>query len=325
MADFLRWAQDGRTAREPAAAGSSAAPEPTPLAAATVQAAVDSPPRSLIFGRVTQGGDSPLAGATVTLTDLAGKQLDRDSADAGGHYRLNPPTGGSYLVICAVAAHQPTAALVAVARVPVRHDVTFSDAGASLSGTVSVSESGQLLAGAVVTLIDIHGDVVGAASTDPVGRFSFVELAQGHYTLTVAVASLQLVTRGVEIPAEGHVRVDVEVATRVQLTGVVRTATAGVPVPEALTTLIAADGQVVGSVITDAAGGFVFDDLAAGVYTLVATGYPPVATEVNLRMGAPTETVITLSPPTLEPPSAAMTGNGAADDNTGREDNEDVH
>ncbi len=291
--------------------------------AATVPATVVSPSRLLIFGRVTQGGDDPLAGATLTLTDLAGKQLDRDSADSGGHYRLNPPIGGSYLVICASAAHQPTAALVAVARVPVRHDVTFSETGASLAGTVCVTESGQPLADAVVTLIDSHGDVVGAAGTDPVGRFSFVELAQGHYTLTVAAASLQLVTRGVEIPAEGHVRVDVEVASRVQLTGVVRTATAGVPVPEALATLIAADGQVVGSVITDTEGGFVFDDLAAGVYTLVATGYPPVAAEVNLRMGAPTETVITLWPPTLEPPSAAMIGNGAVGDNTGQQDDED--
>lgn len=317
MADFLRWAQDGRTASEPAAAGSSAAPEPTPLAAATVQAAVDSPPRPSIFGRVTRGGDSPLAGAMVTLTDLAGKQLDRDRADSGGHYRLNPPTGGSYLVICASAAHQPTATLVAVARVPVRHDVAFGGADASLSGTVCLAESGQPLADAVVTLIDIHGAVVGAASTDPVGRFSFVELTQGRYTLTVTAESLQLVTQEVGIPAEGHATVEVAVATRVRLAGVVRTATAGVPVPEALATLIAADGQVVGSVITDAEGGFAFGDLAAGVYTLVATGYPPVAAEVNLRMGAPAETVITLSPPTLEPPSAAS-------DNTGREDSEDV-
>lgn len=47
------------------------------------------------------------------------------------------------------------------------------------------------------------------------------------------------------------------------------------PVPEALATLIAADGQVVGSVTTDAEGGFRFEDLAAGAYTLIATGYPP--------------------------------------------------
>jgi hypothetical protein len=175
----------------------------------------------------------------------------------------------------------------------------------------------------MVTLIDFHGDVVGAVSTDEQGRFGFVELAQGHYTLTVAAELLQPVARGVEVPAEGHVTLDVEVAARVQLAGVVQTATAGRPVPEALATLIAADGQVVGSMITDDAGGFVFDDLPAGVYTLIATGYPPVAAEVTVSMGAPIETVITLWPPSLESPLATVVDNGVAD--AGREGDEYAH
>lgn len=277
----------------------------------------DSPSSLLIFGQVTQGEDSPVPGVMVTLTDLAGKQLSRDCTDPGGHYRLSPPTGGSYLVICASATHQSTAALVAVARAPVRHNVILSGTAASLSGTVRLAESGQPLADAVVTLVDTHGDVMGAASTDLDGRFSVVELAQGHYTLTVAAASLQPVVRQVEIPAEGHVTVDVEVAAWVQLSGVVRTATSSVPVPEALATLIASDGQVVGSVITDAEGRFVFDDLAVGAYTLIATGYPPVAAEVNLHRGTPNETVITLWPPTLESPLAAVTSNGAVGNGAG--------
>jgi uncharacterized protein YfaS (alpha-2-macroglobulin family) len=278
----------------------------------------------LIFGQVKEGGDSPLAGATVTLTDLSGRQLDRDTADAAGHYRLNPPTGGSYLVICASSAHQPTAALVAVAAAPVRHDVLLSGSGASVSGTVRLAESGEPLSDAVVTLINVHGDVVGAASTDAEGRFGFVELAQGPYTLTVAAELLQPVARAVQVPADGHVTVDVEVAARVQLAGVVRAATAGRPVPEALTTLIAPDGQVVGSMITDAEGGFVFDDLPAGVYTLIATGYPPVAAEVRVSMGASNETVIDLWPPTLESPMVVV-GNGVAGDNTGWESDDDDH
>jgi hypothetical protein len=116
----------------------------------------------------------------------------------------------------------------------------------------------------------------------------------------VAARSLHPVASSVEVPATGHVTHDVEVADRVQLIGVVRTATAGSPVPEALATLIAADGHVVASAITDQEGGFVFDDLNAGVYTVIATGYPPVAAEVHLGVGAPTEAVITLQPPALD-------------------------
>lgn len=262
-----------------------------------------------------------MAGAMLTLTDLSGRQLDRDSSDSGGHYRLGPPSGGSYLVICASGTHQPTAALVAVADVPVRHDVALSGGGASVSGCVTLAPSGsgsepgsgEALAGAVVTLVDMRGDVVGAVVTDVGGRFEFVGVAAGHYTLTVAAVSLAPVAQGVEVPSGGQVVADVVVAARVQLVGVVRTATGGVPVAEALATLIAADGRVVGSVITDAQGGFVFDELNAGVYTVIAAGYPPVATEVSLGSGAPTETVITLRPPTV--PDAAA-GNGAVRSNT---------
>jgi EmrB/QacA subfamily drug resistance transporter len=289
------------------------APAPSTLPATEQQAAPpavvgsDGDSRPWIFGQVSESGMSPLKGATLTLTDLSGQQLDRDVSDNAGYYRLNPPAGGSYLVICASGAYQPTAALVAVAQAPVRHDVVLSGGGSSLSGRVSMAESGEPIAGAVVALVDIRGDVVGAVTTEPDGRFSFFELAQGHYTLTVVAARLQPVAQAVEIPSVGHVTHDVQVAARVQLVGIVRSATAGLPVAEALATLIAADGQVVGSTITDNDGAFVFDDLAAGVYTVIATGYPPVATEVSLEAGAPAETVITLRPPTL----ADAAGNGA--------------
>ncbi|MCA1675946.1 MAG: carboxypeptidase-like regulatory domain-containing protein, partial [Actinobacteria bacterium] len=239
-----------------------------------------------------------------------------DSSDAEGRYQLYPPTGGSYLVICASVEQPPTAALVAVGEGPARHDVILIGGGASLSGTVYSAESREPIAGGMVTLVDIRGDVAAAVSTQPDGRFSFPELAQGRYTLTVTVATLRPVAHTVEVPAAGLVHHDVEVPARVQLVGVVRTATAGAPVPEALATLMAPDGHVVGSAITDTDGGFVFDDLTAGVYTVITTGYPPVAAEVHLGAGAPTEMVITLRPPT---PPDAVAGNGAISGHAERE------
>jgi Carboxypeptidase regulatory-like domain len=304
----------GRPAPDPAAdiAPEPAVAEPAPSAGTAGPVEVDQPPRLVIFGQVTTGGNTALPGATLTLTDLSGRQLDRDSSDSAGHYRLRPPTGGSYLVISASAAHQPTAALLA-------------GAGASLSGSVATAETGEAIGNAVVTLVDIRGDVAAATVTEDDGRFAFFELAQGLYTLTVAASSLQPVARSVEVPASGHVTYNVEVASRVQLVGVVRTATAGVPVPEALATLIASDGQVVGSVLTDNGGGFVFDDLATGTYTLIATGYPPVAAEVHVRGGAPTETAITLWPTTVGPagvgPADAVAGYGP----TGTHREDDAH
>jgi hypothetical protein len=269
------------------------------LVAVTTPAEADHRDQLVIFGQVTSDGGSPLSEATVTLTDPSGRQLDRDCADFGGHYRLRPPRGGSYLVICASTPYQPTAVLVTVTEGPVHRDVVLSRTGASLSGTVSVAETGLPVEGAVVTLIDLRGEVVGAATTGLDGRFAFLDLAQGLHTLTVAAPGSQPVADSVDVLPSGQVTHDVAVAARVKLVGAVRTATAGAPVSEALATLIGSDGQVVTSVLTDTDGGFVFDDLTAGVYTVIATGYPSAATEVHLGPGTPTETVIILSPPTL--------------------------
>lgn len=297
-------------------------PAPPPLVMATVPATVDHRPGPVIHGQVIESRHTPLVGATVTLTDVSGRQLDRSYSDTAGHYRLEPPSGGSYLVTCAVPAHQPDIALVAVADVPVRHDFMLSGAGASLSGTVYTAESRQPVADAVLTLIDIRGDVAVTTTTGLDGRFTFLGLAQGFYTLTVAGFTLHPVAHSVDVPPRGDLTHDVEVVARVHLVGRVRTASTGAPVPEALTTLLDADGHVVGSAITDPDGEFVFDDLQAGPYTVIATGYPPVATEVHLDPRAPTETVISLRPATVADVTA---GNDATGTGIQREGDQHAH
>ncbi|MGH3669571.1 MAG: MSCRAMM family protein, partial [Pseudonocardiaceae bacterium] len=237
--------------------------------------------------------------ASVTLTDLAGHQLERNDADTGGNYRLGPPSGGSYLVVCAAAAYQPAIKLVPVADAPVRHDVLLSEAGATLSGTVYIAGSRQPVVGAVVILIDGRGEVAGTTATELDGGFSFRALARGLYTLAVAAPSVHPAACSVEVPGHGDLTHDVEVVDRVQLVGTVLTASAGVPVSEVLTTLVDSDGYVIGSAITGTEGEFVFDGLQAGAYTIIATGYPPVATEVRIDSEHPAETVITLRSPTV--------------------------
>lgn len=59
--------------------------------------------------------------------------------------------------------------------------------------------------------------------------------------------------------------VEVDVTAQVQRPAPVRNATGGGPVPEVLATLIAADGQVIGSDMTDTEGRFRFEDLATGL------------------------------------------------------------
>ena len=147
-------------------------------------------------------------------------------------------------------------------------------------------------------------------TTGPDGQYGFTGLAPGLYTLTVAATTLIPVALSVNIPAQGELTHDIEVAVRTRLAGSVRTASAGAPVPEALTTLLDFHGQVIGSMITDLDGRFLFDNLQPSAYTVVATGYPAVATEVQLEPGQLNEIVITLRQPGM---ANSATGNDLAE------------
>jgi hypothetical protein len=274
---------------------------------------VDGQEPIMVFGRVTRGDGAPVPGAALTLCDLSGDQLDRAAADEGGHYQLVPPAGGTYLVICSSSTHQPQASLVAVADRPLRHDVGLAGGGATLGGTVGVRHgggtNGHTEAGGaggegdvVLTLTDARGTVVAVTRTDADGTYRFSDLTEGTYTLTAAAARLAPVAETVRVPADGHVTHDVALATRTQLTGTVRSAGAGRPVAEALATLVSEDGHVVGSRVTGEDGSFRFDDVAAGVYTITASGYAPVASEIEIGPGHPSEVVLSLVPPAVDGP-----------------------
>jgi protocatechuate 3,4-dioxygenase beta subunit len=68
------------------------------------------------------------------------------------------------------------------------------------------------------------------------------------------------------------------------LKGTVRT-TGGAPVADARVTLLDASGAVVAAQTTGVDGQFRFTDLEPGEYTVIASGYPPVATALRLEDG----------------------------------------
>ncbi len=71
-----------------------------------------------------------------------------------------------------------------------------------------------------------------------------------------------------------------ELASGAHVQGVVR-APHG-PLGDARVTLVDAAGNVVGSATTGADGAYAFADLDGGEYTVIATGYPPVATALTV-------------------------------------------
>jgi RND superfamily putative drug exporter len=259
-----------------------------------------------VAGVVRRHDGRALAGAVVTLADQSGQQVARTASGPDGTYRLDVAHGGTYLLIVAAAHLSPSATLLAVADRPLTRDVTLSGRSAitgrvlareGTDGPEQAREVYRAVPGALVTVTDVTGEVVGSARTDASGGYAFEQLMGGSYVLTAQAEHRRPLARTVEVPDSGALAVDLQLSGGGRVTGTVVAATDGRRLAEATVTLVDAHGTVVGAVSTGPDGCYAFDDLDGGHYTLTAAGYAPVATTVevdedatstlNIPLGAP--------------------------------------
>ncbi|MFF3560797.1 MFS transporter [Streptomyces sp. NPDC002574] len=239
-----------------------------------------------VCGTVQHADGSTVARAALTLIDVTGRQVGRGATGDDGRYALSTPGGGSYVLIAAAGGHQPQAVSVTVGERPVELDVVLGGAG-RLAGIVHTAD-GTPVREATVTLTDAGGDVVAGARTGRDGDYTLTDLIAGEYTLAANAPAYRPAALPVSVQAARETRQDVELAGGAMLRGTVR-APGGRPVEDARVTLLDAAGNVLDTVTTGADGTFRFVDLAAGEYTVIASGYPPVATVLRLTGGGRTE------------------------------------
>ncbi|MDX3244467.1 MFS transporter [Streptomyces sp. ME18-1-4] len=249
---------------------------------ATVPGLSDDDPaggRRPVRGQVRGAEGVPVGGAAVTLISLGGRQVGRAVAEVDGAYAVEAPGEGTYVLITSADGHQPQATTVVVGATPVTYDVLLSGSS-GLAGAVRSADSGAPVAGALVILTDVHGDVLATTRTDGIGEFSVVDLVPGPVTLAVSSPKHRPLALPVEIGVTGVTRVDVELRPGAQVRGTVRGA--GAPLGDARVTLVDAAGNVVATTTTGSDGAYAFTDLDGGQYTVIATGYPPRATGISL-------------------------------------------
>ncbi|MFF4650103.1 MFS transporter [Streptomyces sp. NPDC001380] len=233
-------------------------------------------------GTVREPDRSAVPGAVLTLIDRDGRQAARAVGRPDGGWAMAAPRPGHYVLIAAASGHQPQAVTVAVGSRPVDLDVVLGGTG-RLGGAVRSTE-GAPVAGAAVVLTDPRGEVVATGHTDDDGAYHFRDLAAGDYTLAVSARAHRPAALAVAVAPSGETRQDVALAGSGTLRGTVRTS-GGHPVADARVTLLDPAGTVVAAVTTGADGSFRFGDLQPGEYTVIASGYPPVATALRLEDG----------------------------------------
>ncbi|MET9555159.1 MFS transporter [Streptomyces sp. NPDC006645] len=229
-----------------------------------------------VHGVVRGGEGGAVPRAAVTLISSTGRQLGRAVAGDDGGYTVDAPESGAYVLIASADGFQPQAATVAVGAEPLAYDILL--AGTSgLTGTVRSAEGDIPVEGAMVVVADVRGDVLATGKSGAEGEFAFAELLPGSVTVAVNAAGFRPLALPVEIGAQGVTRVEAVLRSGALVRGTVRAGADRRPLPDARVTLIDAAGNVVATATTGDDGVYGFADLDAGEYTVMATGYPPVA------------------------------------------------
>ncbi|MFJ8060674.1 MFS transporter [Streptomyces sp. NPDC096142] len=239
-----------------------------------------------VCGTVQHPDGTVVPRAALTLIDVSGQQIGRGASGPDGRYALSTPGSGSYVLIAAAGGHQPQAVSVTVGERPVELDVVLGGAG-RLAGSVLTAD-GTPVREAAVTLTNVHGEVVASTRSGREGGYVISELVAGEYTLAASAPAFRPAALPVSVQASRETRQDVELAGGAMLRGTVR-ASGGRPVEDARVTLLDAAGNVVDTLTTGPDGTFRFVDLSSGEYTVIAAGYPPVATVLQVAGGGRTE------------------------------------
>ncbi|WP_326766729.1 MFS transporter [Streptomyces sp. NBC_01591] len=247
----------------------------------TLEAPVATLQGTAVHGVVRGAEGAPVARAAVTLISLAGRQLGRSVAQADGSYGLDAPGSGSYVLIASADGFQPQASTVVVGDEPLAYDILLSGTS-GLAGSVRAAETAAPVEGAMVIVTDVRGDVLATGKSGETGEFTFGELVPGSVTVAVNAAGFRPLALPVEIGGQGVTRVEAALQSGALVQGVVRAGSARRPLPDARVTLVDAAGNVVATSTTGEDGAYAFTDLDSGEYSVIATGYPPVASALTV-------------------------------------------
>ncbi|WP_274910748.1 MFS transporter [Streptomyces sp. WZ-12] len=183
------------------------------------------------------------------------------------------------------AAPAPKEAAPAAAAVESVPDPGPTASGPAIHGTVRDSD-GRPVPQAAVTLISVGGRQLGRATTDADGGYALPTTGPGTYVLIGSAGARKPQALTVVVGAE-PAAFDLTLSGAAGLSGEVREEKNDDPVPGALVVATDVRGEVVASGVVGQDGGFVFNELTPGSYTLAVSAerHRPSALQVEVAAG----------------------------------------
>jgi hypothetical protein len=244
-----------------------------------------------ISGTVTRAADgSPAASVHVFAWHTEAQTGIGADSDENGAYRIDGLPAGPYQVVAdppddvnLVPLRYPHEVIVVVGEEVAGIDLAL-EAGGHITGRVTASADGRPVEGAQIAATDVHGWLTRSTASDGTGAFRLAGLATADYLVTAHHPDFAVQTYDRSLLPEGGSPVHAvagETTTGVafeldqagKITGTVRAAATGEPVPEVLVTAALYDGVLVPGAWTLSAGdgAFVLDSVPAGTaYVLAA-------------------------------------------------------
>lgn len=235
-------------------------------------------PVTAIRGTVTATDTGlPVVGATVSVS---GASVASAVTDANGDYEIEGLSSGTIVIVIAKAGYTSALAgativtnqtlLFSPALIPAGNPSGGGTGVSSLTGQVIDNSTGLPLAGVNVV---INGNINVTLSTLPDGTFTVGNLLAGTYSLQLALAGYQTVNSTVTIAAGvaydlGKLVIGKGYLSVTAIKGTVTAADTGLPVSGATVSLSGANAA---SVMTDATGGYVIENLTSGSTAIVVS------------------------------------------------------
>ncbi|HEV7976751.1 MFS transporter [Amycolatopsis sp.] len=133
----------------------------------------------------TAGRHTPLANATVTLTDARGEVNGAFITQADGAYAFHGVGAGQYTLVVSGQLYRPIAVTLTVPDSGVlSHDVELT--GSVLLAGTARTEEDKIVPDARITVLDAEGNVSAVARTDAEGRYMVSDLPEGSYTVVAS-------------------------------------------------------------------------------------------------------------------------------------------